>query len=36
MQFGDLAATYLFGLAIMDFDGKNHAGAPLLTMELEH
>lgn len=32
VQFDDLAKTYLFGVAIMEFDGQNHAGAPLLKM----
>ena len=32
VEFNDLAKTYPFGLAIMDFDGKNHAGAPLLKL----
>ena len=31
VQFSDVsaAAEYPFSVAIMDYDGKNHAGAPL-------
>lgn len=29
VQFTDLTAEYPFSVAIMDYDGKNHAGAPL-------
>jgi hypothetical protein len=28
-QFTDLTLEYPFSVAIMDFDGKNHAGSPL-------
>jgi hypothetical protein len=29
VQFTDLAAEYPFSVAIMDYDGKNHAGGAL-------
>ncbi len=29
VQYTDLSAEYPFSVAIMDFDGKNHAGSPL-------
>ncbi len=35
VQFTDLGVAYLFGLAVMDFDGQNHAGAPLLQMTFD-
>jgi mono/diheme cytochrome c family protein len=35
VQFADLTATYLFGVAVMDFDGQNHAGAPLLELSFD-
>jgi mono/diheme cytochrome c family protein len=35
VQFTDLSSSYLFGLAVMEFDGQNHAGAPLLSMTFE-
>ncbi len=35
VQFTDLSSSYLFGLAVMEFDGQNHAGAPLLQMSFE-
>jgi hypothetical protein len=35
VQFTDLMATYLFGVAVMDFDGQNHAGAPLHELSFD-
>jgi len=35
VQFSDQMATYLFGLAVMDFDGQNHAGAPLMELTFD-